>query len=243
MSRNRTATFRLAACLAVVMLPVGAGLSACSKDADTAGEGTSSSAAAPDAPAANSDVSGQVIGADQAPQGYAAEDFYSVFGALGEPGESTVEPAQCEPLVLDAYVLAKWGAADRAQTAVTMFTRDDGAMILAKVDNTVAPVDAEGCEKFTRSSSSELGESASTYSLEPVDVSVDGAEDVKGVKTTAESVTLDGAEVGGGKVGEEATAISGTVNGKSFLVAGLANASLNDITAVANAQAAKLANG
>ena len=205
----------------------------------------SAPASSPQTPAPESSAGEQPAGSPSVqaapglPAGYTPEDFYGYFGSAEVPQQDTVNPPQCAPLAFDANTLVEWGATPQDVNPVEMYTSGPEINVFVREDSTLAGFDAAGCETLTRESASELGTTVTTYATQPVEVSVPGADRVQGFTQTVSGLTLDGADVGQLKAGEETTILIVEAGGKTYFVAGSGGAGLEDLATIAQDRIAR----
>lgn len=234
---------RKAAVVAVTALLV---LSACGSEESESSGATSTardaSAADQAAPKPPAEV---ILTEDDAPAGYAAEDFYGIFGSSDAGSSGEITPQECAPLVFDTSVLLDWGAQPRDTTAVAYFTGDDGSSVIVHVDAATDGAEMPEptlCGEVTRENASTLGTTVTSYGMVPAEAGVEGADSVAAVDLTVSGLTLDGEEFNlGSKVGERSQIITATVGSTVVTVAGTEPASMDTVAQVATAQVARLA--
>lgn len=183
--------------------------------------------------------SAQAEAAPGLPAGYTPEDFYGFFGSAEVPQQDTVNPPQCAPLAFDAITLVEWGATPQDVNPVEMYTSGPEINVFVREDSTLAGFDAAGCETLARESASDLGTTVTTYATQPIEVSVPGADRVQGFTQTVSGVTLDGADLGQLKAGEETTILIVEAAGKTYYVAGSGGAGLDDLATIAQDRIAR----
>lgn len=211
-------------------------LTACGEQ-DTA-EPTSAPAAQPATTEASAPAAAPAAPAG-IPAGYTEEDFYALFGSTESPGVPTVTPPQCTPLAFDSSTLVEWGAVPPEQKPVTMYTSAGEQVVFVRQDAELAGFDAAGCESFARENTTPLGTTVTTYTTAPIDVNVPGADRAQGFTQTVTGVTLDGTDMGAMKAGEQSTLLVVEAGGNTYFVAGGGGATVDDVTALAQANIAQ----
>lgn len=185
-------------------------------------------------------VADGIVGAEQAPEGYNYEDFFETYGMDGMGPAPQVEPVQCAPLVFDSTTLLSWAQEPKESTDIAMYTNDDGATILVKVEKAPLNTNVEECAQVSRVNDSALGSSATEFSMQPIEMALEGAENVKAVDLTVASLTLDGQNLDTGKAGEKSTVVNANVGGKGLIVVGAGGADVEDVKSMAEQQVAAM---
>ncbi|OLT52775.1 hypothetical protein BJF89_04775 [Corynebacterium sp. CNJ-954] len=215
--------------LAVLPLAVSGALVSCSSDdSDAGGEDTASQEALQNPPA--SDAPADLILDDAStPDGYTFEpagsegdeDLSELFGGEMEDSGDIVTPPQCEPLAVDLGLVLQWSMEPADATAVASFVQDqdDESGVFVRV-TTGTPEggmpDVAGCGEFSSESNSEFGSMSKSFQATPVDVSVDGVDDLAAADITVTGLLLDGEDVGAEAVGQTARYITGALGDRTF---------------------------
>lgn len=187
--------------------------------------------------AAGEGLEQRLVGAEQAPAGMELDDFYGVFGSTGLDEQPQVEPANCAPYAFDSKTMVAWGSIPKDQAAVALYSGLGEEVVLVRIDAAGAPADPTGCEHFTKTVDSALGTVVSDYEGAVSTPAIAGLQDATAVKQTINDLTLDGNSMGGGKVGESATVITGMVGSTGVTVVGTGGVSDEDLIGLAEAQA------
>jgi hypothetical protein len=210
--------------LAVLPLAVSGALVACgSEGSDASGEATLQNPPASDAPA---DL---ILTDASTPEGYtyepagseSEEDLSDLFGGEEAEGGEVIAPPQCAPLAVDAGMVFQWMMEPADRTAVASFTlgEDDESGVFVRV-TTGTPEggmpDVAECGEFSSESNSAFGAMSKTFQATPVDVSVDGTDELTAADVTVTGLLLDGEDVGAEAVGQTARYITGTVGDRTF---------------------------
>ena len=177
-----------------------------------------------------------MVGAEQAPEGYTSEDFYGLFGG-DDPGEKPqVAPEQCAPLAFDASTFMAWGAVPQDQAKVVMYTKEDSSTLSIRVSNEPVNATVDGCENFSRTGTSEIIKSETTFSSKPLELPVKNADSVVSAEQIVVGVSMDGQPIDNGKVGEKKTMIFAEVAGKTVTAVGTGNTTADEVVQLANRQ-------
>lgn len=215
--------------LAVLPLVVSGALVSCgSDDSDAAGEDAASQEALQNPPA--SDAPADLILDDAStPDGYTYdpaasendEDLSDLFAEEGEDSGDVVTPSQCAPLAVDLGMVLQWSMEPADKTAVASFVQaeDDESGVFVRVA-AGAPEDgmpdAVECGEFSSESNSEFGSISKTFQVTPVDVSIDGVDELTATDVTVTKLLLDGEDVGTEAVGQAVRYITGYVGDRTF---------------------------
>lgn len=120
-----------------------------------------------------------------------------------------------------------------------MFSSEAGATAFTREDSALAGFDPTGCDTFTRENETSLGTTLTTYTTSPLEAAVAGADRAQGFTQTVTGVTLDGADVGAAKAGEETTILIVEAGGTAYIVAGVDGATVADLEALAQDRVAR----
>ncbi|MEY8565736.1 hypothetical protein AALF15_04075 [Corynebacteriaceae bacterium 7-707] len=215
--------------LAVLPLAVSGALVSCSSDdSDASADDASSQGALQNPPA--SDAPGDLILDDAStPEGYtferagsdSDEDLSDLFGDEAGDSGDVVTPPQCASLAVDASMVFTWMMEPSDRTAVVSYTHGDddesGAFVRVTTGTPEGGMpDVAGCAEFSSESDSEFGAMSKSFQVAPVDVSVDGADELTAADVTVTGLLLDGEDIGDEAVGQTARYIVGTVGDRTF---------------------------
>ncbi|WP_420099070.1 hypothetical protein [Corynebacterium sp.] len=228
--------------LAVLPLAVSGALVSCSSDdSDAAGEDAASQEALQNPPA--SDAPADLILDDAStPDGYSYEtltpeddeDLSELFGDEGAEEEDVTNPPQCAPLAVDSALMFEWmmQPADAASVASFTHGEDDESGVIVRVSMGTPEggmPDVSECGEFSSESNSAMGAMSKSFRAEPVDVSIDDADQLMAADVTVTALTIDGEDVGAEAVDETVRYITGTVGDRTFNV--VATGMVDDETA------------
>ncbi len=229
------------ACMCVLGISLIAGLSACSASDPSEGDSAVPTQAAPmdQGDAAHTPLSDAIVGPSDAPEGLAPGNFYEVFGSNQEPSPATLDPEQCAPLIFDSNTAADWATTPLDQKTVAMYSGFDQQWAIVELDLEPRSADPAQCQTVTRSDNTQIGNITTTYQLKPVDLDLQGADDVQAVSVLTTAVALDGQDSPGDKVGRTTLVMSANVAGKHMTVVGH-NVEPGTLESLAQSQIAKL---
>ena len=228
--------------LAILPLAVSGALVSCSSDDSGApGEDAASQEALQNPPA--SDAPANLILDDAStPGGYTYENFSAeddqdlsdLLGNEGTEGEEVITPPQCAPLVVDGALMFTWMMEPASSTAVASFTLDDDedSSVIVRVTTEMSEgglPDVAECGEFSSESNSAMWTLSQSLRAEPVDVSIDDADQLMAADVTVTALAIDGQDVGAEAVDETVRYITGTVGERTFNV--VASGIVDDETA------------
>ncbi|MGN0095302.1 MAG: hypothetical protein ACI38U_04490 [Corynebacterium sp.] len=221
-------------------------LSACGSEepapkvaSSTAGEATQRGEESPLAP------DEAILTADDAPDGYESEGFYSLFEGWEPDNPGQVMPAECSPLVFDTSIMTSWGVTPQDNTAVASYTSEDASKsILVRLDTQgsgPSVPDPESCSEVQLVHTEESGTVVTTYEMTPVSPDVEDADRAAAVGLTVTGRALDGEEMPvEGKIGEHIEVVVAAVGDSAVTAVGTGAASMETVMQLANAQVSKL---
>ncbi|AZA10132.1 hypothetical protein [Corynebacterium pseudopelargi] len=209
------------------------GLSACSSDGDNDSAETQTSTNTVTSTAQSTIEQTQaatlqemIVGPDDAPEGLKHADVSMVNDLASELGgnlnlDGGVQPEQCQPFAADISTAAKWAALPQNEAATALYTTpDDNEAVMVRIDATETTVNPEECATFTREFDNELAKSVSTYTVTPMEISIEGADNVVAVEEQMQSMNVGGQELEVPPAGAQNVIITGTTQGKTFTVIG-----------------------
>jgi hypothetical protein len=239
--------------LAVLPLAVSGALVSCgSDDSDASGKDAASQEALQNPPASDAPAD-LILDEASTPEGYSYdptgsegdEDLSDLFGGDDAEGGEVITPPQCAPLAVDAGMVFQWMMEPADQTAVVSFTfgEDDESGVFVQV-TTGTPEggmpDAAGCGDFTSDSDSAFGAMSKTFQATPVDLSVDGADELTAADVTVTGLFMDGEDIGAEAVGQTARYIVGTVGDRTFNMLAVGDVDDAVVQELADGQVARL---
>ncbi|AZA12241.1 hypothetical protein [Corynebacterium gerontici] len=219
--------------LVAIPLCLTLGLSACGNDSggDVASTETStntvtSTAQSTIAQTQASALQEMIVGPEDAPEGLEHTDVSTINDLASDLAgnvnfDGPVQPEQCQPLAVDISTVGKWAALPKEESATAMFSvPDSDEVAIVRVDATETTVNPDECGTITREHANEIAKSVSTYSVTPMEIDINDADNVVAVEEKLEGLNVAGQDLDVPPAGSQNVIITGTVKGKTFTVVG-----------------------
>ncbi len=231
--KKRVSTHKRSATLLAVPFVLALGLSACGNggESDSAETQTSTNTVTSTAQSTIEQTQAatlqqMIVGPEDAPEGLEHADVSMINDLASDLGgnlnlDGGVQPEQCQPFAADIATAAKWAALPQDEAATALYTTpDDNETVMVRIDATEITVNPEECATFTREFDNELAKSVSTYSVTPMEISIEGADNVVAVEERMEGMNVGGQDLEVPPAGAQNVIITGTTQGKTFTVVG-----------------------